>query len=221
MTIRYISGPMRSKPGYNYQAFASVEQALLLAFPGDNVLNPADNFAGDTTRPVEDYMRADINMILGADEIVLLPGWEASEGAKLEVRVAKSINCKFLRAVETNDAWEWDFVPFDPGDDNANVSPRASALNEAKDLICGDRNAQYGPPTEDFRRTAAMASAFGFRVVSFEGATPTALSAYHVAVFMMLLKTSRLAWSPEKRDSWVDTAGYAGCGYECAVEEAA
>jgi hypothetical protein len=36
----------------------------------------------------------------------------------------------------------------------------------------------------------------------------------------MLLKTSRLAWTPTKRDSWVDDAGYAGCGYECALEEA-
>jgi hypothetical protein len=30
---------------------------------------------------------------------------------------------------------------------------------------------------------------------------------------------SRLMHSRQKRDSWVDLAGYAGCGYECAVEE--
>jgi hypothetical protein len=26
--------------------------------------------------------------------------------------------------------------------------------------------------------------------------------------------------SRDKRDSWVDLAGYSACGYECAVEEA-
>jgi hypothetical protein len=35
-----------------------------------------------------------------------------------------------------------------------------------------------------------------------------------------MVKTSRLMHSRAKRDNWVDVAGYAGCGYECAVEEA-
>ena len=35
-----------------------------------------------------------------------------------------------------------------------------------------------------------------------------------VAIMMALLKISRLSWEPTKRDSWVDVAGYAACGYE-------
>jgi hypothetical protein len=31
---------------------------------------------------------------------------------------------------------------------------------------------------------------------------------------MSLLKISRLSWDPTKRDSWVDLAGYAACGYD-------
>jgi Domain of unknown function (DUF6378) len=91
------------------------------------------------------------------------------------------------------------------------VSPRASALDEARALVTGDRNNTYGPPTQDFDRTAAMASGFGFRV------NGEPLKGHHVAIFMILLKMSRLMWTPGKRDSWVDTAGYAACGYECAV----
>jgi hypothetical protein len=38
---------------------------------------------------------------------------------------------------------------------------------------------------------------------------------------IMAVKISRLMWTPAKRDSWVDIAGYAGCGFECAVNEEA
>lgn len=35
----------------------------------------------------------------------------------------------------------------------------------------------------------------------------------------MMVKLSRLMWTPAKRDSWVDIAGYAACGLECALHE--
>src|ERR1039458_9561847 len=92
---------------------------------------------------------------------------------------------------------------------NRDVSPRQSVLEEATQLITGDRNNAYGPPTQDFMRTAGMASAFGFQV------NGEPLKSHHVAVFMNLLKMSRLAWMPTKRDSWGDTAGYSGCGGRC------
>jgi hypothetical protein len=100
-------------------------------------------------------------------------------------------------------------------------SVRGSVLSEADHLVNGDRNNAYGPPTQDFRRTAGMASSFGFRFAAHEGAEPVALSAHHVAIFIALVKLSRLAWTPQKRDSWVDLAGYAACGAECAFEDPA
>ena len=99
---------------------------------------------------------------------------------------------------------------------------REGVLREAIDLITGDRNAVYGPPTIDFKRTAKALSALGFRFVYADseiGVMPLELDAHHVAMIMIQLKLSRLMWSPGKRDSWVDIAGYAGCGYECAEEE--
>ena len=41
---------------------------------------------------------------------------------------------------------------------------------------------------------------------------------HDIAIMIIQVKTSRLMWTPAKRDSWVDIAGYAGCGYECATE---
>lgn len=212
----YISGPMTGKPGHNYDLFNEVEADLREAvLPGDMVINPARNFGGDRTRKRSEYMQLDIEHVLKSDVVVLLPGWEGSEGAKLEVAVARQTGKEFRVAEKTDGLWRYFDIaaPAEPAG-----SPRASALNEAKALITGDRNNSYGPPTQDFARTASMASSFGFRVVPHEGAEPVELSPHHVAIFLILLKMSRLAWTPGKRDSWVDTAGYAGCGYECAVE---
>lgn len=97
-------------------------------------------------------------------------------------------------------------------------SPRASALNEARDLITGDRNNQYGPPTQDFQRTADLLNALGYRRMDVQrGATK--ILASDVAIIIAQVKVSRIMHSRGKRDSWVDLAGYAACGYECAVEE--
>lgn len=81
-------------------------------------------------------------------------------------------------------------------------------LSEAKKLVCGDRNNQYGPPTQDFERIAAMWSTlFG---VKFDS--------HQVACAMICLKLSRICWSPSKRDHWVDMAGYSQCGWWCAED---
>jgi hypothetical protein len=97
-------------------------------------------------------------------------------------------------------------------------SPRASALNEARDLITGDRNNQYGPPTQDFDRTAKLLNAMGYARVDAEGVVQDILPS-DVALIIAQVKVSRLMHSRRKRDSWVDLAGYAACGFECAEEE--
>lgn len=93
-------------------------------------------------------------------------------------------------------------------------SPRAEILNEAKGLILGDRNAQYGQPTQDFERSAAILNAQGY---SGPGGRPIVM--HDVALIVIAIKLSRLVWTPGKRDSWADIAGYVGCGWECVVEE--
>ena len=83
-----------------------------------------------------------------------------------------------------------------------------SILQEAERLVNGDRNAQYGPPDQDFQRVAQMWTAL--KGVPFE--------AREVAMFMICLKLSREVHQ-KKRDSWVDIAGYAHCGYLCGPSE--
>jgi len=89
-------------------------------------------------------------------------------------------------------------------------SNRSSVLHEADALVNGERNIDYGDPIADFRRTADLWSAYLGGVK---------LQPHDVAAMMSMLKLSRIRWSPEKRDHWVDLAGYAACGYDCSVRE--
>lgn len=99
-------------------------------------------------------------------------------------------------------------------------SQRSGVLREASQLIDGDRNAQYGPPTQDFRRTAAVLNSLGYaRRVSDPGDSVIDIVSSDVAILVMAVKMSRLMHSRGKRDNWVDLAGYAGCGFECTLEE--
>lgn len=86
---------------------------------------------------------------------------------------------------------------------------RSDILSSAEVLVNGDRNAQYGDPKQDFARTAQMWGAY----LGIE------LEPHDVAAMMGLLKLSRIRWSPEKKDHWVDLAGYAACGADCAEDE--
>lgn len=94
-------------------------------------------------------------------------------------------------------------------------SVRSRVLDDAKRLITGDRNNTYGPPTQDFSRTAAMLNALGFG----HHQESRDILPHDVAIIMACVKLSRLTWSPEKRDTWIDLAGYAGCGFECVATE--
>lgn len=91
---------------------------------------------------------------------------------------------------------------------------REEILAEARALISNDRNAQYGPPAQDFQRTAAMLSSLWDHKLK-EG---EAIEAHDIAVMLAVVKLSRIQWSPHKKDSWVDLAGYAACGAEAYAE---
>lgn len=87
--ILYIAGPMTHLPDYNRPAFNRAEERLRAA--GYETLNPARTDLGpDATWA--DYMHAGIRQVLDADAIALLPDWDRSRGAKLEVHVADALS---------------------------------------------------------------------------------------------------------------------------------
>lgn len=90
----YISGPMTGLPDWNYPAFN--EAAEFLRSKGYEVFNPAEIFEGRTDLPRNEYMREDIKALLECDTVMLLSGWEKSEGALLEADIAFEIGLPVL-----------------------------------------------------------------------------------------------------------------------------
>ena len=90
--------------------------------------------------------------------------------------------------------------------------PESEILAEAESLICGPRNAGYGPAEEDFPRVAEMFNPF---LVAKYGDDCARLDAEDVAVFMVMLKLRRQAHRP-KRDNLVDAIGYLALAHRCA-----
>jgi len=90
--------------------------------------------------------------------------------------------------------------------------PGGSILNEAQIMTHGARNKDYGPPIDDYSRTAAMASGL------LRDKLTKPITASEMAMIMVLVKLSRQINTP-KRDNMVDAAGYAWVAHSCAEAE--
>ena len=76
---------MTGLPDINFPAFNAA--AATLRGRGLDVVNPAE-INPDETMGWQECMRADIKALCDCDTIALLPGWEGSKGAHLELHVA-------------------------------------------------------------------------------------------------------------------------------------
>lgn len=237
----FIAGPMTGLPEHNAPIFREVARRLRNV--GLDVLNPAENHDGRMDLPRPAYLRATAEQVLKADAVAVLSGWEHSRGARLEVALARELGLPIVPvsrllghvikahggpldrccALSDEDLDRPAGPPLAPAPRATFVpsSPRVDVLDEAKRLISGDRNASYGPPTQDFRRTADVLSALGYRRTEYggDGTRYVSLVPSDVAILVSAVKLSRLMHSRGKRDNWTDLAGYAGCGYECATQE--
>lgn len=205
----YIAGPMRGIERYNYPAFDAAAAELRAA--GWEVYSPADmdrNAGIDAmTMPADtDWDKFPpgfdvaacasrcLEGVLASGAIYLLPGWSKSQGARAEYSVA---------------CWTGKRVILPPGSEK-DAGLNSPVLAEADALINGNRQASYGPPEQDFKRTADMwTGLLQYRMLPGERFKPE-----DVAWMMVCLKASR-AQHQDKRDNYVDAAGYAACGWRC------
>lgn len=89
----YVSGPMTGMPGLNFDLFNQTTAEMRAA--GYTVVNPAE-INPDPKADWKDCMRADIRALMDCRGIVLLPGWENSRGARLELANAEALQFKVL-----------------------------------------------------------------------------------------------------------------------------
>lgn len=97
----YLAGPMRNLPAFNFPAFHTAAAALRLF--GHDVWNPAehDEASGfnphtDEPKPLKHYMVTDLAKVCESDAVVVLPGWQKSQGATLEMFVAQVVGVRVL-----------------------------------------------------------------------------------------------------------------------------
>lgn len=99
MTKVYLSGPMTGYPDFNREAFAAA--AFSLRELGFDVVNPHQLPEPFLTDDVDynwrQYLARDVEKIIGdtaIEGVIVLPGWENSKGAKLEILVAQYLGIK-------------------------------------------------------------------------------------------------------------------------------
>jgi len=186
------------------------------ANPAYCVVQPGMDFSKIIRRCFEAVMRC--------DEIVLLPGWENSVGAIAELFIAVWSG-KRIQLVYPKENDQMQFVSTPAIDLATAISRIQIASDETKQseksddedvldiaarITRGDRQAVYGRPEQDFKKTADMWTGL-FQYMLAEDAK---FEPRHVAMALICMKMSR-EFHQRKKDNWVDIAGYARCGSLC------
>ena len=85
----YLSGPMSGYPDFNRATFA--DAADWVTKTGNLPLNPGSIRLPETASWA-DYMRKALTLLMRADGMLLLPGWQESRGVQIEYALAKNLD---------------------------------------------------------------------------------------------------------------------------------
>ena len=90
---------------------------------------------------------------------------------------------------------------------------RSEVLNAARDIVCSDRNIEYGEPEDNF----AIIADYWTTYLCLRKKIPLdfILTPEDVANLMILFKMGRITSGGNTDDSFIDIAGYAACACEC------
>ena len=91
----YLSGKMTGAPDLNFPLF--YREANRLRSMGYEVVNPAE-LNPDPSASWHDCMKNDLKALLDCDSIVMLEGWQDSQGAHLELHIAHRVGIKVRMA---------------------------------------------------------------------------------------------------------------------------
>jgi hypothetical protein len=98
----YIAGPITIDPDHWREHFADAEEWIHKAYPNAEVVNPltlenepecieAREHIGDGKELWNWMLKRDIRHLMTCTHILMLKGWEKSEGARLELRTAVDV----------------------------------------------------------------------------------------------------------------------------------
>ena len=90
---------------------------------------------------------------------------------------------------------------------------REEILKSAIEIVCKDRESEYGSPENNFVCISSLWNAYLEHAPVMLG-DDIHLRPKDVAIMMSLLKVARIATGKFKEDSWIDAIGYLACGGE-------
>ena len=91
------------------------------------------------------------------------------------------------------------------------IEKREDLLRQAIDIVCSDRNNQYGEPEDNFSIIGELWGAYLTARCASTGVT-VKIGAQEAADMLILFKVARSATATmPKLDTYVDIAGYAAC----------
>ena len=174
-------------------------------------------------REVADAVSAELPKIKGAAETADKKGWTEMTQEKYKkvadvMRRALMGVCGDFADVEDRpraaDAEKLE------AEDEAKKLTRAAVLEKARACVCGEREEDYGSPEDSFGCIAELWEAY-LRAACVSPNAIITVTPTDVAMLMALLKIARVGTSfvGGTADSFVDLAGYAACGAECAEVE--
>lgn len=198
----YISGGMRGYPELNFPLFNKV--AELWRSRGYEVLNPAENFGGSKDVPYDVCIKRDIEQLKEeCYAIALLPAWEASEGARLELQTALDGHYKIYDAILMHELAadicreKLDIAKamYDNQKSSEKDAPKGTKMPlaiKSMELVNKTRQADYGSPMEDFTRASGMLASLGYCFKDPLTKDYRPFAARDIPIFMSCVKLSRL-----------------------------
>jgi hypothetical protein len=182
----YLSGPISNLPDLNFPAFNSA--AADLRYRGFDVFTPSE-IELNPNWEWHDYMAVDIPEVVKADAVYVLPGWQKSTGAPIEVALAH-----WLKKPIYDYTTGAEFVP----DVHLEVfGGSESPLEAAQRLVYGNRNKSYDHPFTNFTNIGKI----------WEGIKGIPFSPEDVALMMAGVKLARESFK-HKLDNIRDGVGY-------------
>lgn len=200
----YLCGPMRGKPSFNFPLFNS--EAARLRDLGHIVFNPAEfdsenGFDPDKDEPKElsHYLAHDLAEVCRCEAVACLPDWTESQGARIEVMVAKQLGKQIL--------WSDTLEPvlFKGGETKATEQAAMLAPVDRTAAVLAERGKRYGNYWDQ-----ASISQLLLGVVQRTDTWADMQPDQRDAMTMFCVKMSRIVnGDPGYADNWRDIAGYA------------
>jgi hypothetical protein len=210
VTRAYIAGPITGNGSYreHFKHAAEVLRRLGLSVVSPVELDDADGVEGGDVQDSGLWAKClarDLERIVAdkVDVLVVLPDWEDSAGARVEVAFAAGAGIPVFTLAG---------APVDPptfyfngaeAELEGNPELEESVLEEAQRIVGGSRGSDYGHPFYDFGRTARFAT------VMLESKLKPGMTIQpeDIPLLMIAVKLSRQLNHP-KRDNLTDIAGY-------------